>query len=112
MPANLQSLSTLHAIADSRGRILVEHPAPGSLGTLSAANYRGPGSFTLNLQLSKAVTLWKERNVTLRVRADAINLLNQPIWGAPTLNIDSTSFGQITSATGSRTVILGARVEF
>jgi len=64
------------------------------------------------MQASKAVTINAERNITLRLRADAINLLNRPIWGAPNLNIDSASFGQITSATGSRTVVIGARVEF
>jgi len=48
----------------------------------------------------------------LRLRADALNILNRPIWGTPNLNIDSTSFGQITSATGNRNIVLGARVEF
>lgn len=39
-------------------------------------------------------------------RADAINLLNHPIWNTPTTNIDSTSFGPITSAGGTRSVNL------
>jgi hypothetical protein len=114
LPSNLQSLSTLYAIQGSNGQILLQNPVPGSLGPLSASSYRGLGTFTLNMQLSKAVTLNKEHNITLRVRADAINLLNRPIWafGNSTLNIDSTSFGQITTASGSRTVVLGARVEF
>jgi hypothetical protein len=64
------------------------------------------------LKQPKAITLNQEHNVTLRVRADAINLLNTPIWNTPNLNIDSTSFGQITGASGNRTVVLGARVEF
>ena len=112
LPSNLQSLSTLYAIQGANGQILLQNPVPGSLGPLSASSYRGLGTFTLNAQLSKAVTLNKEHNITLRVRADAINLLNRPIWGTPNLNIDSTSFGQITSASGNRTVVLGARVEF
>jgi hypothetical protein len=112
LPSNLQSLSTLYAIQGANGQILLENPVPGSLGALSASSYRGLGTFTLNMQLSKAVTLSKEHNITLRVRADAINLLNRPIWGNPNLNIDSTSFGQITTATGNRNVVLGARVEF
>jgi hypothetical protein len=112
LPSNLQSLSTLYAIQGANGQLLLENPVPGSLGALSASSYRGLGTFTLNMQLSKAVTLSKEHNITLRVRADAINLLNRPIWGTPNLNIDSTSFGQITTATGNRNVVLGARVEF
>jgi len=112
LPANLQSLSTLYAIKGANGQILLQNPVPGSLGTLSPTSYRGLGTFTFNAQLSKAVTLNRERNITLRVRADALNLLNRPIWGTPNLNIDSTTFGQITSATGNRNIVLGARVEF
>jgi hypothetical protein len=114
LPSNLQSLSTLYAIQGSSGQTLLQNPVPGSLGPLSASSYRGLGTFTLNMQLSKAVTLSKEHNITLRVRADAINLLNRPIWafGTSTLNIDSTSFNQITTASGNRSVVLGARVEF
>ncbi len=112
IPSNLQSQSTLYAIQGSNGQILVSNPVPGLLGSLSQASYRGLGTFTLNMQASKAVTINAERNITLRLRADAINLLNRPIWGTPNLNIDSTSFGQITTANGNRSVVLGARVEF
>jgi hypothetical protein len=112
LPSNLQSLSTLYAIQGANGQLLLQNPTPGSLSPLSPTAYRGLGTFTLNLQLSKAVTLNAERNITLRLRADALNLLNRPIWNNPSLNIDSTSFGQITSATGNRNIVLGARVEF
>lgn len=112
LPSNLQSLSSMYALKNANGQIILENPVPGSLGPLSPTAYRGLGSFTLNLQLSKAVTLNAERNITLRFRADALNLLNKPIWATPNLNIDSTSFGQITSATGNRNIVLGARIEF
>jgi hypothetical protein len=93
---------------------VIENPTPGNLGSLSPTNFRGLGSFTLNLQLSKPVVLNREHNVTMVFRADAINLLNKPIWAfsTTTLNIDSTSFGQITSASGSRSVNLTLRVSF
>jgi hypothetical protein len=112
LPSNLQSLSTLYAIQNAAGQIVLQNPAPGQLGTLSPTNFRGLGSFTLNLQASKPVVINRERNIVMTFRADAINLLNKPIWGTPTLNIDSTSFGQITSASGSRTVNLTLRVAF
>jgi hypothetical protein len=38
--------------------------------------------------------------------------LNRPIWGNPTTNINSTSFGRITTAGGNRTVTLNARFDF
>src|SRR5580700_5999934 len=112
LPSNLQNLSTLYAIQGANGQTILANPVPGSLGPLSPSSYRGLGTFTFNVQLSKAVLLSKEHNITLRVRADALNILNKPIWGTPNLNIDSTSFGQITSATGNRNIVLGARVEF
>ena len=54
----------------------------------------------------------QDGGVLMRLRADAVNLLNTPIWNAPNLNIDSVNFGLITSAGGTRNVQLGARVEF
>jgi hypothetical protein len=112
MPSNLQSQSALYAIAGPNGNILVENPAPGTLGTESPSAFRGLGSFTLNLTAQKPVVLNAERNIVMIFRADAINLLNKPIWGTPNLNIDSTSFGQITSASGNRSVNLTLRVTF
>jgi hypothetical protein len=112
MPTSLQSQSALLAIEGSNGNILIQHPAPGTLGGLSETAWRGLGSFTFNATASKSVTLNQEHNVTLKFRADAINLLNHPIWGSPSTNIDSTSFGLITSASGNRSVNLTLRVEF
>jgi hypothetical protein len=112
LPSNLQSLSALYAIQNAAGQIVLQNPAPGQLGTLSPTNFRGLGSFTLNLQISKPVVLNREHNIVMTFRGDAINLLNKPIWGTPNLNIDSTSFGQITSASGNRSVNLTLRVAF
>jgi hypothetical protein len=112
MPANLQAQSALLALQDASGNIIVQNPTPGSLGTLSPTSWRGLGTFTFNMQASKFVTLNRERNITMNFRADAINLLNHPIWGTPNLNIDSTSFGLITSSGGTRSVNLTLRVTF
>jgi hypothetical protein len=46
------------------------------------------------------------------IRADAVNVLNKPQWGTPTMNINSASFGRITSATGARQITLNARIDF
>jgi len=112
MPANLQSQSTLLAVANSSGNVLLQNPIPGQLGPLSPTNFRGLGTYTLNLELSKPITINRERNIQMIFRADAINLLNSPIWSTPTVNIDSTSFGLITSASGNRSVNLTVRVNF
>jgi hypothetical protein len=62
------------------------------------------------MALSKKVSLGETRSFTLR--ADAINVLNRPIWGNPNLNINSNTFGRITTATGNRTLTFNARVDF
>jgi hypothetical protein len=113
LPSSLQSLSALYAIKGPDGQILLQNPALGSLGSLSLSdNYRGLGTFTFNVQANKRVTLNTEHNVTAQFRVDAVQVLNRPQWGTPNLNIDSTSFGLITSAGGNRSVNLTVRVEF
>jgi hypothetical protein len=114
IPASIRANSPLLAVAGPSGNILLSNPLPGTLGGLGPTSYRGPGTFTFNAQLSKAITLNKERNIVMTLRADAINLLNKPIWalGTNSLNIDSTSFGLVTAATGNRNMQLGARIDF
>jgi len=111
MPANIQSQSTLLAITGPNGFTL-EHPVAGQAGPLSPTNYRGLGSYTFNVDVSKPVVLNYEHNIVMTFRADAINILNKPIWSTPSLNVDSTSFGLITSAGGARSVNLTLRLVF
>ena len=112
LPSSLQSQSALFALQNASGQVVLQNPYLGTLGGLSPTAYRGLGTFTFNAQLSKSILLLKERNLSLKFRADFINLLNTPIWGTPSLNIDSTSFGLITSASGNRTMMLTVRLEF
>ena len=71
---------------------------------------KGPGTLGLDMALTKRVRVNEKTMFTLR--ADAINLLNKPQWGVPNTNINSATFGRITTATGSRTILLNARVDF
>ena len=71
---------------------------------------KGPGALGLDMALTKRLRLTEKTMFTLR--ADAINILNKPQWGLPNTNVNSTTFGRITNATGSRTVLVGARVDF
>jgi hypothetical protein len=112
LPSSLQSQSALFAVQNAGGQTILQNPALGTLGGLSPTAYRGLGTFLFNAQLSKSILISKEHNFTLKFRADAINLLNHPIWTTPSLNIDSTSFGLITAATGARTFNLSVRLEF
>ena len=111
LPADLRAIAPLSAIAGPDGKILLQNPEPGSLGG-GYVMVRGPGSFTLNAQVSKVFHVKQDSGVLVRLRADAVNLLNKPIWNAPNLNIDSVNFGLIASAGGTRSIQLGARLEF
>jgi hypothetical protein len=98
------------AITDSQGRLLLVNPEPGTLGSLGQRWVEGPGRIGLDMNLIKRVRIDETREFEMRV--DAINVLNRPNFGSPNLNINSTSFGRITSATGSRTFTINARLNF
>ncbi len=111
LPANLQSSATQLAIADASGKIIIGNPVLGSNGGVQVNLLRGPGTFSLNADIIKRVTI-REGGLGLEFRADFINPTNTPQWGSPNTNIDSTTFGQITSASGNRLIVLGARINF
>jgi hypothetical protein len=112
LPSNLQSLSTLLALQGPNGQIAVQNPLLGTIGGTDPTMFHGMGTYTLNVQLSKSIMLNTEHNIRMTLRADALNILNSPIWNTPSLSINSTSFGQITGASGNRNVVLGARIDF
>ncbi len=102
--------STLRAITDSSGRLLLVNPTPGTLGTLGQRFLEGPGAFRLDLNLVKRITLGEAKNLEMRV--DAIEFTNSPQFGNPTTDINSTNFGRITGAGGNRVVVIGLRFNF
>jgi hypothetical protein len=51
-------------------------------------------------------------STTFTIRADAVNVLNMPIWNNPITDINSDSSGRITGAIGIRTITLNARIDF
>jgi hypothetical protein len=103
---------TNQVVVDSSGNVIMQTPQPGTTGTtaVNLPGVKGPGSLGLDMALSKKVRMTEK--TTLTFRADAINFLNTPQWGLPNTNINSTTFGRITTATGSRMVLLNARVDF
>jgi len=49
--------------------------------------------------------------MNLQFRAEAFNLTNSPVWAAPGTNVAAPStFGIVTSASGSRTVQLALKL--
>jgi hypothetical protein len=98
------------AIADTQGNLILVNPAPGQIGSLGLKWIQGPPTIGMNLNLVKRVKISETKE--FEFRADAVNVLNHPNFGAPNLNIDSTSFGRITTATGNRTFVTNLRLNF
>ena len=56
----------------------------------------GPGAWAFDAAMSKSVQIGESKS--LQVRLDATNILNHPLIGTPTLNINSTTpFGNISA---------------
>jgi len=81
-------------------------PAKGTWGNFGRYVARGPGYYEIDAAVEKRFPLVESRSVSFR--AEAFNLLNHPIFGNPSGNTSSGSFGRITSilntgATGTGT---------
>jgi hypothetical protein len=109
----VKAFSTLRAIADSNGQPILVNAAPGQLGNLPFGYVRGPGAKSVNINVIKHIKI--NERFTAQIGATAQNATNTPIFANPTaanLNINSTNFGVITSATGARLIVLQGRITF
>jgi hypothetical protein len=120
--SSLAGRFTNFQIVNSSGQPVLVDPTPGTTGNLAyfTPGVRSPSLMGINLSLSKAIRIKERWSVTLR--ADAVNVTNTPQWGYSSnpsvgtlglnTNINSTSFGRITSAAGNRLITFYARVDF
>ncbi|MBI2149063.1 MAG: carboxypeptidase regulatory-like domain-containing protein [Acidobacteria bacterium] len=100
------------AIVAPNGELILVNPQPGQLGTLGYTTHRGPGDVRFDLNVVKRFQI-DEAGKTFEFRLDAINVLNKPNWGNPSVDINSNNnFGRITTATGARRFVVNARVSF
>src|SRR5262245_41005479 len=90
--------------------IILQNGAPGQLGTLGLNPIYGPCNWNFDANLEKEIRVAESRSVAIRL--DARNIFNHPTPGTPNLNINSGTFGQITTKTGSRTLAGQIRLEF
>ncbi len=106
-----QFCSNTAIATDAAGQnIILQNAAPGQLGTLGLYPIYGPGSWNFDANLQKKIRIDESRNVAFRI--DARNIFNHPTPANPNLNINSGTFGQITSKTGNRTLAGQIRLEF
>jgi hypothetical protein len=85
-------------------------PIAGRFGTASRNMIGGPGSRLLNAQLARDVRLHGNRSVGVQVTAS--NLLNAVNYANVDTNVNSPSFGRVTSVRPMRSVQLNVRVRF
>ncbi|HEY1243135.1 MAG TPA: hypothetical protein VGF16_21375, partial [Bryobacteraceae bacterium] len=107
-------------VVNSSGQTVLADPDPGTTGNtaFNLPGLRSPSLLGFNATASKLFRITESKTITLR--ADAINLLNKPQFGySPTsgtlgitTNINSTTFGRITSAAGARMITFYARFDF
>lgn len=112
---SLQALNnqvSLFALADSEGKVVLQNPQPGRIGTLGKGWFEGPGRVGLDLNLLKRVTISEIKDLQFRV--DAVNVLNQPQFGNPVLGLNNPNqlFGRIQASTGNRQFTFNARLSF
>jgi len=109
-------------IHDANGRIQYFADPTTTLGALSNPfggqignrnNLRGPGFANVDLSVIKKFQMpWSEQH-SMTFRADAYNVANHTNFSDPGANINSPTFGQITSQANSNRVLqLALRYEF
>jgi len=98
------------AILDASGAPLLVNPAPGQAGNVGRNTIVGPGNVRLDMNVIKRVKITESKEFEARV--DVVNVLNHANFGNPTVNINSTNFGRITSASGARRFTFNARINF
>jgi hypothetical protein len=107
----LNTAFTNRAIVDPSGKTVLVNPGPGDVGSLGLTTLKGPKSLSLDMNLIKRFSIAESKEFELRL--DAINVLNHPNFGTPVTNINANNtFGQITTATGSRRFIVNSRFTF
>ena len=85
-------------------------PAPGQFGNVGRNTIRAPGTFAGNLSLNKAFMFADGRSID--VRAQASNVLNVPQLRGIDTNVNSPSFGRVTSVGSMRKIQIIARFNF
>ena len=85
---------------------------PGQTGNIGRALIDGPSYFNLNLAVLKNIRFTE--TMRLQLRAEAFNVLNNVnlVQNTQFANINSASFGQITTAFGAREMQFAARFEW
>jgi hypothetical protein len=83
---------------------------PFGYGDASRNSIPGPGTVSVNGAIAKTVQMGATRS--LEMRAQANNLLNTVQYSGVDTNLNSPTYGQVTSVTSQRIVTVMARYRF
>ena len=85
-------------------------PAVGTFGTSGRNVLIGPGIANLDFALQKNTTI--RETITLQFRAESFNITNNAQFFEPVANVDSPTFGRVTSAADPRRIQFGLKLLF
>ena len=89
-------------VEDFPGQVFF-HPGPGTLGSLPRNGWTGPQYFNWDFGLMKRFDVYEDIN--LEFRAEFFNILNAHSFAMFDEDIDSSSFGRISSTSSGRRII-------
>ncbi|MCU1330303.1 MAG: hypothetical protein JWN34_5673, partial [Bryobacterales bacterium] len=108
----LDSGSGLIWYFDAAQRAQLTAPGAGEFGNTGRNFFVGPHYLVFDASLLKRIPV--NERIRLELRADATNISNSVMFGAPTTDITSGTFGRIrnTITSGSRKIQIGAKIRF
>jgi hypothetical protein len=87
------------------------NPGAGTIGVLQKRMFDGPWTFTTDMQLKKTISITESKKLELAI--DGFNALNHPTFWSGDQNINSTTFGVMSSVFYSpRVMQFGAHYRF
>jgi len=88
------------------------HPTAGTIGNLQRLQFDGPSQTQWDFSLMKRTAIRGEAT-NLELRADFLNFLNHPLFYVADYNVDSATFGRITSLNfGPRVIQVAMKLNF
>jgi hypothetical protein len=93
---SLNQQCTLVAVADANNNIILQNPSPGTRGNFGFNRFYGPGSWNVDMAISKLVKIGESKSIQIRV--DATNIFNHP---TPAGSAVATTPGAITYYAGA-----------
>jgi hypothetical protein len=85
-------------------------PALGTIGNMRASNIAGPGTWQLDMALSRVFQFREAQRVEFR--AEAFNVTNSLIRGTPNTTFNSNTFGQIQTSSNARVMQFALKYTF